>query len=475
MNQPFRLFKNEVQRYSLFGAVFGLIFPIVATLIKILISQLPFNLSSAINVQEADPVLWIVDSAPIVLGFFAALAGRRQDTVQKLVTELSLREKSLSLAQATLEQGVKERTAELDSANKQAQARSAQLKIITELSQTIAVVRDPGELLPLIAQQISARFGFYHVGIFLLDDQKKYAILRASNSEGGKRMLARHHKLKVGGTSLVGFVSQSSYPRLALDTDEDAIFFDNPDLPETRSEVSLPLKVWEQVIGVLDVQSKQPSAFSDEDIDMFTTLANQVAIVIQNADLLEQTRSELAAYTRPGRRAWAAYPEDKTPTYAYLPDGTVARAPALKGQQLHDIIVSDQTVVLTPAPGSSTFTIAIPVKLRDQILGVIHIEPAEPNRKWSDDEIAMIQSISERTAFALENARLFEETARRAERERIVSEISTHISESTNFNRIMQTTIQELGRMLGATRAFIQLEAPSLGEDMSSAHEAAQE
>lgn len=475
MNQPFRFFKNEVQRYTLFGAIFGLLFPIVATLIKILISQLPINVSSAINVQEADPVLWIVDTAPLFLGLFAALAGRRQDTVQKLVTELSLREKSLSLAQATLEQGVQERTTELDRANKQAQARTAQLKIITELSQTIAVVRDPEELLPLIAEQISARFGFYHVGIFLLDDQKKYAILRASNSEGGKRMLARQHKLRVGGTSLVGFVSQSSYPRLALDTDDDVIFFDNPDLPETRSEVSLPLKVAEQVIGVLDVQSKQPSAFSDEDIDMFTTLANQVAIVIQNAHLLEQTRSELAAYTRPGRRAWAARPEDRPPTYAYLPDGTVTRAPALKDQSLHDILVSDQTVVLTPAPGSSTSTIAIPVKLRDQVLGVINIEPAEPNRKWSDDEIAMIQSISERTAFALENARLFEETARRAEREQIVSEISSHISESTNFNRIMQTTIQELGRMLGATRAFIQLETPALGEDTSPPHEATQE
>ena len=461
MNRPSnQLFRHEVWRFSFLGAAFGSTFPIAATLMRMIIFQMPFNLSTVIEIQKTDPVLWIVDTAPIVLGFFAALAGRRQDILIQLTTVLSLREKNLKLAQDTLEEKVKERTAELASTNRQAQVRSNQLKIVTELSQTIALVQNPEELLPLIARQISEKFGFYHVGVFLLDDKHEFAILRAANSEGGRRMLERGHKLRVGGTGIVGFVAQSGRPRLALDTGTDAIYFNNPDLPGTHSEVSLPLKVGEQVIGVLDVQSTLPSAFNDEDVDVLNTLANHVAIVIQNARLLEQTRATLQTYTRMGRRTWTERPEDRALGFTYLPNGMITNVSDNDNQQLQTFIASNPTFANGSASDGSAPTLAIPVKLRDQVIGIIQIEAMDADRKWSDDEITMVQAILERTALSLENARLFEETARRAERERIVSQVTARISESTNFDRILQTTIQELNRTLGATRTFVQLTQP---------------
>ena len=346
----------------------------------------------------------------------------------------------------------------MDAANTQAEARTAQLRSVTELSQTIALVQEPEELLPRVAQQISERFGFYHVGIFLLDDKNEFAVLRASNSAGGRRMLERHFKLKIGGAGIVGFVAQSGRPRLALDTGADAIFFRTSDLPETRSEVSLPLKIGEQIIGVLDMQSTQASAFNDEDVSVLNILANQVAIIIQNSQLFAQTRAALESYTKTSRAT------GKATGYSYQPDGTTINAPTLDEYQLQNILASNRTVGLEPVSEGTAPTLAVPVKLRDQVIGIIHIEAAEANRNWSDDEIALVQSISERAALALENAQLFEETSRRAERERLISRITSHIGESTNFDRIMQTTIQELGRTLGTTRAFIQLETPSSGK-----------
>jgi GAF domain-containing protein len=274
-------------------------------------------------------------------------------------------------------------------------------------------------------------------------------------------MLERGHQLRVGGAGIVGYVAQGGRPRLAHDTGEDAVFFNNPDLPETRSEVALPLKVRNQVIGVLDVQSTQPSAFDDEDVETFSTLANQVAIAIQNTRLLEQTRSALQSITRSGRQAWFEQVEGSTPGYSYMPDGTLAPSGSDEIERIRTSLeASGGAVVQETAPGSSTSVLAVPVKLRDQVIGIIHIEAAESERNWSEDEVAMVQSIAERAALALENARLFEETSRRAERERVISQVTSRISESTGFERILQTTIQELGRTLGTRRAFIQLQSP---------------
>jgi GAF domain-containing protein len=176
--------------------------------------------------------------------------------------------------------------------------------------------------------------------------------------------------------------------------------------------------------------------------------------------LLEQTRAALRSYTRLGQRTWLERREDKTLGFTYLPSGIVTNVSEDEKQQLQTVIASNRTVVTGSASEASPSTLAIPVKLRDQVIGVIHIEAMDVNRNWTDEEIAMVQSISERAALALENASLFEETARRADRERVISQVASRINESTNFSRILQTTIQELNRTLGATRTFVQLAQP---------------
>jgi nitrate/nitrite-specific signal transduction histidine kinase len=189
-----------------------------------------------------------------------------------------------------LERMVSERTVELLSANEKNERRAKQFESIAQVARAVTSTRDLDVLLTQITTVISREFGFYHVGIFLLDATKEYAILSAANSEGGQAMLQRGHRLKVGEIGIVGYVTGTGSPRVALDTGADAVFFNNPDLPDTHSEIGLPLRAGEEIIGALDVQSTEPGAFSQEDINILSTLADQVSVAIQTARQFEETQ-----------------------------------------------------------------------------------------------------------------------------------------------------------------------------------------
>jgi GAF domain-containing protein/HAMP domain-containing protein len=165
--------------------------------------------------------------------------------------------------------------------------RTRQIRTAAEVARDAAVIRNVDELLDATVHLISARFGHYHAGIFLLDESGADAVLKAASSPGGKQMLARGHRLAVGKVGLVGYVTGTGKPRIALDVGADAVHFANPDLPKTRSELALPLRIGERVMGALDVQSTEANAFDENDVVVLQTMADQVAIALENARLLE--------------------------------------------------------------------------------------------------------------------------------------------------------------------------------------------
>ncbi len=391
-----------------------------------------------------------------IIIFRANLEKARLDEIQAINMELQG-------IKTTLEERVEERTHSLGEANQQIQERAMRLQTVSEISREISsnLEQKPGELLSRLTRSISDKMGFYHVGIFLLDENGEYAVMRASNSQGGQKMLERHHQLKVGGAGIVGYVSQGGRPRIALDTGTDAVFFNNPDLPKTRSEIALPLKYGSSLIGVLDVQSTQPSAFKDEDVNILGTLANQIAIIIKNE--LNEENSGLGLSARRTGKSVIERKQRQT-VYSYLPDGTISTVSAEKSQLVDKALASGETEIINQPSKGNPSTLAVPVKFRDHLVGIIQVQSAEENRKWTEDEIAMVQSIADRAAFALENARLFEETVRRAEQEETIAQITTQIGASTDFDRILQTTIQELGQVLGVSRSFIQVGTPPENE-----------
>ncbi|HSO13346.1 MAG TPA: GAF domain-containing protein [Anaerolineales bacterium] len=357
----------------------------------------------------------------------------------------------------SLESQVTERTEKLEK-------RASQLQAITELSEAIAQLQDLNKLFPATTHLVSERFGFYHVGIFLVDSNREFAILQAANSEGGQRMLIRSHRLKLG-TGVVGYAAQTGQPRIALDVGADAVFFDNPDLPDTRSEAALPLMSRGEAIGVLDVQSTEPGAFSTEDLQVLTALANQVSIAFENARLLTETRAALMqvqeVYNEFTRAEWS-----RTVSLAEQPG---FRYHAGRIEMLEDELHTPEVVSAVEngqvaahqvnVSNEKRGAVAVPVKLRGEVIGVLHIESDDSSKEWQDDEIGLVEAVAERAAIAVENARLFQEARRRAAKEQLISEASARIGSAFNLENILQTTAEELERVLGGSEILIQFQS----------------
>jgi GAF domain-containing protein len=383
---------------------------------------------------------------------------------RKRIEQLNHANRELENLTTNLEQRVNQRTAELENANSQTERRAAQLKAVTELSESIAQLQELSELFPATTKLISERFGFYHVGIFLIDQNREYAILQAANSEGGKQMLARNHRLKLG-VGVVGYCAKTGQPRIALDVGADAVFFNNPDLPNTRSEVALPMNSRGETIGVLDVQSTEAGAFSSEDLQVLTALANQVSIAMENIRLLMETRAALMqvqeVYNEFTRTAWSrTITQAEQRGFRFQTGRIEMLEDALQNPEVTSAIQSGEvTANQTNGSKEKHAALAVPVKLRGEVIGVLHVESNDPSKHWLDDEVSLVQAVAERAAFAMENARLFQDARRRAAKERLISEASARISGALNVENILQATAEELERVLGGSEILIQFQS----------------
>lgn len=357
----------------------------------------------------------------------------------------------------TLEERVESRTRELASANRVNEHRARMFQSIAQVTRAIISTQNLQDLLPQIAQAISQYFGFYHIGIFLIDPNREYAILSASNSEGGQRMLDRSHKLRIGQVGIVGYVAGTAKPRIVLDTRSDARYFDNPDLPETLSEMALPLiQSGGQVIGVLDIQSTEPNAFKHEDIEILITLADQVLVAIVNARLYEELQKNLMEsemhYRHDLRTGWRRFANmQKIAGVRRIGTNTNIYTEAMELPGAKEVI----NFGTAHFDNGNHSQMTIPVKLHGETVGILNVKAGD-KRRWTDDEMDIITAILERTALSIENARLLAESRKSAEKERVIGDISAKIGSLNNLESLLQTAIQELGNTLPDTDIAIQ-------------------
>jgi len=232
--------------------------------------------------------------------------------------------------------------------------------------------------------------------------------------------------------------------------------------------MALPLKAEGEVIGALDVQSTEPNAFTSEDVDLFLTLADQIAVAIRNNQLFEETRAALAEAQSVHRQylnqQWTRRTSETVNTsYKYTKDGLEAIHEELP--EIETVLETSRPIFKTvPGSDGSNFRksiMAVPINLRGEAIGVIHLQESRSDDfEWTENELATVQAVSDQVAQTLENARLFEITVRRAERERRVLEITSKIRSTNDPQQMLQITLEELKRNLGITDGQIIINLP---------------
>lgn len=374
----------------------------------------------------------------------------RDDEIGLLAYTFNQMAEELSTLYQSLSSQVEDQTQEL-------RTRSSQFEATAQVAREAAAIHDLDSLLAHTTALISHHFGYYHVGIFLLDETGRFAILQAANSEGGKRMLDRGHKLAVGQTGVVGRVAETGFPRIALDVGEDRYFFDNPDLPETRSEMALPLKTQDQIIGVLDVQSKTPGAFTDADTEVLQIMADQVTLAINNARLLEQTEQTIqelnTLYGERLEKGWSQSLSGKTRTYQF----DQVRVKPVEADIMLPFGNNSSNRAYKYSDEFGNHILNIPINLRQHSIGTIILRRNPDEHSWTEEDLELAQEVTTQIAIALENARLLEESQRRATQEELLSQATARFSQSLNVNTVLQMAVRELGKLSGVKEVTVEL------------------
>jgi len=330
---------------------------------------------------------------------------------------------------------------QLEARTKMLERRELQVRTAAEISRAVIAELDPDTLFQRVVDLLQTRFNLYYAGVFTVDSSGHYAVLRAGTGEAGELMIARNHQLAIGSTSMIGYVISQRESRLASDVGLDTHYFDNPDLPLTRSELALPMVASGKVLGAITVQSTIQDAFDKDEIVVYQGVADTLATAIENANLFQQVQSSLeevqTLHQQYLLQSWGTLSErTQDISYSYTRDdfdeGNISKAN------------------LTPT------TMDIPLVLRDQVIGNLNIET---NRATlTPQEESLIDAVTQQTALALENVRLVEETQRTAQQDRIVNSISEKLSRAMDVESVIKAAVQELGRLPDVSEVSVHID-----------------
>ncbi len=393
-------------------------------------------------------------------------------------------------------------------------ARTKRLEIVAALSERLTAILDFDQLLLELVNQVKDNFGYYHTHVYIIDEESQTLIMAAGAGEAGRKMKEQGHAIPLNApASLVAHAARNREIVRADNVREDPEWLPNPLLPDTYSEMAVPIYVDGKVVGVLDVQESEIASLDEGDANLLRSLANQVAVAIRNAQLFKQVESELAeirvlqqqyvaqAWDRNRvRRRGVGRVQFSAETSIGVNETLISRSRQHAIAQNGLTIVSladeqgaadgagdasspsspaphipegDVTIgfaedketerqgnkkIETGNPTSETRAVLVsPIKLRNTTIGDLQIHGFEPDRQWTEGELAFIETIIDQVAQSAESIRLFEETQERANRERLVGEVSNKMRRAPNMEALMKITVDQLAKVLGTGRTFVRL------------------
>ncbi len=390
------------------------------------------------------PILSFTTLISILLLGYGVLSRQILNPLRELTSELERRvaERTQELEEANRK--LAEQSAELTSATQRAERRAAQVTTGAEIARAATTVLDPDHLIANIVQLIQERFNCYYTGLFLIDAENRFAVLHygigvGSASQAGRIMKERGHKLKIGGQSMIGWACANRQARIALDVGQDAVRFANPLTPDIRSELALPLRAGERLVGALTIQSAQTAAFDQDDIAALQGMTDQVAIALENARLFTQTQQVMKELEQANRllvrERWQEY---------------TARA-----EESYKAEFRPDNIKITT--GELPHILRLPLEQSGQKIGTLVMERGG-EQPWSSEEAQTIQTIVQQAVLAADNARLFEESQRLAARERLINEITARIRGSVTLDGVLNSAVKEISLVTGSAYAAIDLE-----------------
>jgi GAF domain-containing protein len=361
--------------------------------------------------------------------------------------------------------------------------QTSQLQATADIAHAGSSILDPDTLMTQLVNRIQEGFsqaGVYYVGLFLLNEVQRVAVLRAATGEAGQLLLEMGYKVALDETCTISRCITNRQARVAQDAGEGTLRFDALPMPHTRSEIALPLRSRGRLLGALSMASTQEEAFGEADIAVLQTMADQVAVAIDNAVLYSQTKATLeqlqAAQQRYVTQAWREFLATKpVVTTDHAQPGTKPGDERFLREARRAAMVHKRTVATSSPPpgddendGAPQAALVVPLKLRGQVIGTVALHETGQQRPWTAEEIALAETVAEQVALTAENLRLMDETQRRAARERLVGKIAGQVWASLDPDMILRTTVRELGRALGAELATVEITGPS--RDGGGAH-----
>ena len=307
--------------------------------------------------------------------------------------------------------------------------RTVQLGKVNKISRAVTAILDPDELLRQAALLVESEFDCYYTAFFLLDTTQQWADLKEATGEAGRILRENRHRLDLNGKAAVSIAIRTKQAYIVQEAGTKSFRPDNPLLPYSRSQIALPLIIGESILGALEMHSTKINAFSQQDVETYQNMANEIAIALENSRLFLQAQQSLSEMRATQRQylqgAWQS----------------------LTAQRNLDYELGDNDL-------ANGMEIEIPLMLRDQVIGQIHLENSTV---WTPEQKNLIESITAQATLALENARLVEESQSVAAREKLANELISKIWASTNMDSILQTTVRELGRSLEASEVVIEV------------------
>jgi len=425
---------------------------------------------------------------------------------------------SSALHKTSLVQQVEDRGKALQEVNYALQRRAIQLETSTEVGRVITSIFDVDQLLNQTVNLIRDRFGFYHAGIFLLDETGRWAVLKEATGRAGAQMKAQAHRLAVNDNSMVGWTAAHREARIALYADEDAIRFANPLLPHTRSEMTLPLMIGERTLGVLNVQSTEEAAFDEDDVRALQSMANQIAVAIENARRVSDEASLLEA-TSPIFRAsrllttatatnevadaiiesvqgtgvdgclvveFEFSPAGEPEALLYLGVWRRDREPQFQPGLRLPISESPFPLEMIntlwtipdverderlPQSARQVFDatdakalVNIPLRSGEKVIGQVVVLRTTPG-PFPETALRLYQVLSDQAAVALERAQLLEGAQRLAIQEQQARQMIDRVRRATGVEQALQTAAEELSQAMGVPHVSIELNPKALVQE----------